>query len=67
MLAGGATIELDGEKHTVAPGDTVVMPAAAPRRIHADPETGFTAVVAAPAGARASAAGGDPILPAWIA
>jgi hypothetical protein len=33
----------------------------------ADASTGFTAVVAAPAGARASVPGGEPVLPAWIA
>ena len=37
VLAGGATVELDGEVVTVEPGDTVVMPADAPRRVTAVP------------------------------
>jgi quercetin dioxygenase-like cupin family protein len=67
VLDGRAEIELDGARHVVAPGDTVAMPALAPRRVHADAERGFTAVVAAPAGARASVPGGEPVLPPWIA
>jgi hypothetical protein len=43
------------------------MPAGVPRQVHADPDAGFTAVVAAQAGARASVPGGEPVLPAWIA
>jgi quercetin dioxygenase-like cupin family protein len=67
VLAGAATIELDGEQHAVGPGDTIVMPAGAPRRVHADPTAGLTAIVTAPAGALATAAGADPVLPPWIA
>jgi quercetin dioxygenase-like cupin family protein len=67
VLDGAATVELDGETHAVAPGDTVVMPAEQPRRVHADPDAGFVAVVAAPAGARATTPGADPVLPPWIA
>lgn len=66
-LEGAATIELDGEPVTVGPGDTVVMPAGAQRQVRADPAAGFRAVVAARAGARACALGGEPVLPAWIA
>ena len=66
VLAGAATVELDGEEHEVGPGDSVVMPAGVPRRIHAGSD-GVTTVVAAPAGARATAAGADPVLPPWIA
>jgi quercetin dioxygenase-like cupin family protein len=65
---GGATVELDGEALSVRPGDTVVMPVGVQRRVVADPAAGFAAVVAAPAGARASVpGGGEPVLPAWIA
>jgi quercetin dioxygenase-like cupin family protein len=67
VLEGRADIELDGTRHVVTPGDTVAMPASVSRRVYADPERGFSAVVAAPAGARASVAGGEPVLPAWIA
>lgn len=66
VLGGSADIDLDGTRHTVAEGDTVTMPARAPRRVHADPEHGFAAFVAAPAGARATVPGGEPVLPAWI-
>ncbi|MBN9103167.1 MULTISPECIES: cupin domain-containing protein [unclassified Pseudonocardia] len=66
VLTGSARIELDGAEHAVGEGDTVVMPAGVPRRVHAG-ERPFTAVVAAPAGARATADGADPVLPAWIA
>jgi quercetin dioxygenase-like cupin family protein len=68
VLAGGATVELDGERLAVAPGDTVVMPAAAPRRVVADPQAGFTAIVTAPGGARATTPDGtDHGVPPWIA
>lgn len=66
VLDGTARIELDGTEHEVGAGDTVVMPAGAPRRIHAGGD-GVTTVVAAQAGARAIAEGADPVLPAWIA
>ncbi|MGI5164261.1 cupin domain-containing protein [Spirillospora sp. CA-253888] len=51
-LAGSASVELDGERLTVAEGDTLVLPADLPRRMTAGPD-GFTAVVTAPAGTRA--------------
>jgi quercetin dioxygenase-like cupin family protein len=67
VLDGGATVELDGERHTVERGDTLVLPAGLRRRVHADAGAGFTAVVAAPAGAMATPDGGEPVLPPWIA
>jgi quercetin dioxygenase-like cupin family protein len=68
VLEGGATVELDDESFTVEPGDTVVMPAGATRRINADAEHGFTAVVSAPAGAHAWVSGGtDKVVPPWTA
>lgn len=67
-LAGAATVELDGEPAGVAPGDAVVMPAGVIRRVSADPQAGFTAMVTAPAGARAFLPDGtDRGVPAWIA
>lgn len=66
-LTGTATVELAGDSVVVGPGDTLVLPVGVPRRIVADPDAGFSAVVAAPAGARASVADGEPVLPAWIA
>ncbi|WP_433335432.1 cupin domain-containing protein [Spirillospora sp. CA-294931] len=51
FLGGQATIALDGRTFDVAAGDTVVMPADAPRRLTAA-DDGFTALVTAPAGAK---------------
>jgi quercetin dioxygenase-like cupin family protein len=66
-IAGAATVELGGEAFSVAAGDTVVMPARTLRRVLADPDAGYTAVVTAPAGARAqSADGADHGVPPWI-
>ncbi|HEY3691413.1 MAG TPA: cupin domain-containing protein [Pseudonocardiaceae bacterium] len=67
LLAGAASIELDGEALAVGAGDAIVMPAGVLRQVQADPLAGFTAVVAASAGARASTSEGEPVLPAWIA
>jgi len=78
VLDGGASVELDGELLTVASGDTLILPADAPRRITADPAAGFTAIVAAPAGTRAytldgtrvgtgcAAPDGGKLVPAWV-
>ncbi|SEM98144.1 cupin domain-containing protein [Nonomuraea pusilla] len=57
-LDGSAVVELDGERHEVGPGDTMVLPAGVPRRMFADAERGFTAVAAAPPGAQAYNPGG---------
>ncbi|MER5419646.1 cupin domain-containing protein [Streptosporangium roseum] len=78
VLDGGATVELGGEKLTVGPGDTLVIPADVPRRLSADPAAGLAAIVAAPAGMRAyviddtrvsadcAIPDGDKVLPAWV-
>ncbi|MUN38922.1 cupin domain-containing protein [Actinomadura litoris] len=50
FLEGTATIDLDGRTLEAGPGDTLVLPAGAPRQMTAAPDAGFTAVVAAPAG-----------------
>ncbi|MGP3958312.1 cupin domain-containing protein [Nonomuraea sp. 3N208] len=66
-IEGAATVELGGETYAVAAGDTVVMPAGTVRQVLADPAAGYTAVVTAPAGARAmSADGADLGVPPWI-
>ncbi|WP_433463165.1 cupin domain-containing protein [Spirillospora sp. CA-128828] len=49
FLDGAATIDLDGRKMEAGPGDTVVLPADAPRQMTTG-DTGFAAVVAAHAG-----------------
>jgi quercetin dioxygenase-like cupin family protein len=67
VLAGGATVELAGEAVAVAAGDTIVMPAGAPRRVVSDPGAGMTAIVTAPGDARASRTDGtDAGVPPWI-
>jgi quercetin dioxygenase-like cupin family protein len=65
VLAGGASVDLDGEVIAVEPGDTLILPADVPRQVSADPAAGFAAIVAAPAGARACAPGAAPVTPAW--
>ncbi|MFC4588275.1 cupin domain-containing protein [Sphaerisporangium corydalis] len=87
VLSGGASVLLDGEKpaadgrrFVVGPGDTLVMPADVRRQLTSDPESGLTAIVAAPAGGRAytpdgpidvsptcAVPDGDKLIPAWVA
>lgn len=65
-LSGAATVAVESRPIDVREGDTLVIPAGVSRRVHT--EAGFTAIVAAAAGARATTPGGtDPVLPAWIA
>lgn len=67
-LDGAATIALDAATHRLAPGDTIVIAAGAPRQVSADPRVGFSAIVTAPPGARAMMLDGtDRGVPAWIA
>jgi quercetin dioxygenase-like cupin family protein len=79
VISGGATVELDGGAVTVAPGDTLVIPAGATRQMIADPQAGVSAISITPAGTRAySPAGpiqvdphcaapeGDKLIPAWV-
>ena len=77
VLAGAATVELAGEPLVIEPGDTLVIPADAPRRL-TPTRTGFAAVVVAPAGMRAyrldggsvalacAVPDGDKLVPAWV-
>ncbi|WP_232661941.1 cupin domain-containing protein [Pseudonocardia sp. TRM90224] len=67
IVDGALTVDLDGESHALAPGDTIVMPAGVRRQVHAGAERGFAAIVAAPGDAKASAGGSEPVLPGWIA
>ncbi|GAA3696753.1 hypothetical protein GCM10022224_073170 [Nonomuraea antimicrobica] len=57
-LAGSAVVELGGERHEVAAGDTMVLPADVGRQMFADAAHGFVSVVVAGAGARAYNPGG---------
>ena len=79
VLDGGATVELDGQALAVGPGDTLILPADAPRRVSADPAAGLAAIAVAPAGTRAytldgtrvapgcAVPDGDKLVPAWVA
>ncbi|GLZ49197.1 hypothetical protein Acsp06_53820 [Actinomycetospora sp. NBRC 106375] len=67
VVAGGAAVEVAGTRHDLAPGDTLVLPADLPRRIHADTERGLEAVVTGPGDDVASGPGRDPVVPPWIA
>jgi quercetin dioxygenase-like cupin family protein len=53
VLDGSAVVELDGELLTVGPGDTLILPPDANRRISADPAARLAAIVVAPPGSRA--------------
>jgi quercetin dioxygenase-like cupin family protein len=78
VLDGGATVELIDGPLAVVPGDTLVIPADAPRRVTADPASGFAAIVVAPAGTRAypldgtrvaaacARPDGDKLVPTWV-
>ena len=67
VLDGGATLALSGVEHAVGPGDTVVIPAQAQRRVVAG-AGGLTAIVTAAPGARARLVDGtDRGVPAWVA
>src|SRR6516225_10375698 len=65
VLDGGATVELDGQALAVGPGDTLILPADAPRRVSADPVAGFAAIAVAPAGTRAYTLDGTRVGPGW--
>ncbi|HMH90235.1 MAG TPA: cupin domain-containing protein [Streptosporangiaceae bacterium] len=79
VISGAATVELDGGAVTVAPGDTLVIPAGATRQMIADPQAGVSAISITPAGTRAYTPGGpvqvdphcalpegDKLIPAWV-
>lgn len=67
FITGNVTISVDGEQIAANEGDTAILPANATRQVTAGPD-GFTALVTAPATARASTPGGaSEIVPPWIA
>jgi len=67
LLSGAATFVLGGESSLLSPGDTVVLPADVARQVRADPTDGMSAIVTAPAGARASRVGEtESQVPPWI-
>ncbi|WP_280236211.1 cupin domain-containing protein [Nocardia cyriacigeorgica] len=67
IITGRADIDLDGTALVAEAGDTAILAADILRQITCGPE-GFTAIVTAPAGARASTPDSDTaIVPPWIA
>ncbi|MEU1724308.1 cupin domain-containing protein [Actinomadura sp. ATCC 39365] len=58
-LAGGAVVELGGERFEVGAGDTMVLPADVSRQMFADPEHGFVSIVVAPPGVEVYNPGGE--------
>ena len=77
VLDGGAAVELDGQALTVGPGDTLILPADAPRRVNADPAGRFSASAVAPwqpglqprrdqAAAGGAVPDGNKLVPAWV-
>ncbi len=67
IIDGCATFEVADETHRVEAGDTVVIPAAVPRQVHADDAIGCVAVVSGSARATARIGAGQPVVPPWIA
>jgi quercetin dioxygenase-like cupin family protein len=78
VLDGAATVQLGTERFAVERGDAVVIPADVPRRITADAQSGFAAVVTGPAslrayvlreaddGEQAPASAVEKVVPAWV-
>lgn len=65
VLAGGASVEVDGQAVTLEAGDTIVLPTGACRQVAAS-DSGLVAVVAGAPRARASLADGtDRGVPPW--
>ncbi|NUR27289.1 MAG: cupin domain-containing protein [Catenulispora sp.] len=67
FTAGGAAVECGGETFQLGAGDTIVIPGHAERRVVADAETGFSAIVTSAAGSRAWGVPreGEGVLPPW--
>ncbi len=67
-LGGTLTAQLGEETVTVAPGDTLVLPASVMRQVRNDGDTPFEALVSCPAGAHAFLPDGKDVgTPPWIA
>ncbi|MBF6346052.1 cupin domain-containing protein [Nocardia cyriacigeorgica] len=67
ILGGSAEITVNGADHVLSAGDTIILPPDVLRQISGGAE-GFTAIVTAPAGARAGTPdGATTVVPPWIA
>lgn len=67
VLDGAAAISIEGRRHEVEVGDTVVLAPGLTRRIMADPVLGLTAIAVGVGGSIASGPGREPVVPPWIA
>ena len=66
VLAGAASLDVDGVGHSLAPGDTVILDAGVVRQFTADADLGFVAIATGPGGARVSGADGQDLgIPPW--
>ncbi len=64
-LAGRAVATLDGQKHGLGPGDTLIVPAGMTFSLENPGSEAFEALAVAPAGVRAKLPGGEPFAPPW--
>ncbi|MDL5158432.1 cupin domain-containing protein [Actinomycetospora termitidis] len=67
VLRGRATVEVSEEAYDLGPGDSIVLAGGVPRRFHADPTHGLTALVTGRGAAHAEVPGGATSIPPWIA
>jgi quercetin dioxygenase-like cupin family protein len=65
VVDGVMTVELDGTRHTLHPGDSVVLPAGGARRVHNTGSTVLVSVTAAPPGATARVGEAEPVPVPW--
>ena len=65
-LSGAARAHLDGAEHTVAVGDTILVPAGTPFALCADGAQPFHALAVLPAGTKACLHDGEPFVPPWV-
>lgn len=65
FVSGAAVVEIDGAKHELAAGDSLILAADVPRQVTADADHGYTAICMGPAESRAGVAGGDTIPLPW--
>jgi quercetin dioxygenase-like cupin family protein len=66
VLSGELLATVDGERHTLTEGDTLIVPPGATLELEVPATGSFDAAVAIPVGAHARfTAGGEPFAPPW--
>jgi quercetin dioxygenase-like cupin family protein len=65
VLAGHAVAIVDGERHDLAPGDALIVPAHRPFSLANPHPTRFEAIAVLPVGGRAAMPDGQPFAPPW--